>query len=141
MQAVVRQKVLAWSTNVLLNSHSQSCSKQVSLGSAQFVPPRWSCHSVILLNLSSNWGQESRGLGHGLLLTLVPHNDATFCMQVLNAVTERLMDFDEKVRSGAIAAICDAAVKNLQVETGSWQSSTLKIMPFISSGHGSGMSL
>jgi len=37
-------------------------------------------------------------------------------MQVLNAVVERLMDFDEKVRSSAIAAICDAAVKNLQVD-------------------------
>ena len=36
-------------------------------------------------------------------------------MQVLTAVTERLMDVDEKVRSSAIAAICDAAVKNLQV--------------------------
>jgi len=37
-------------------------------------------------------------------------------MQMLNAVVERLMDFDEKVRSSAIAAICDAAVKNLQVD-------------------------
>ena len=36
-------------------------------------------------------------------------------MQVLTAITERLMDVDEKVRSSAIAAICDAAVKNLQV--------------------------
>ena len=36
-------------------------------------------------------------------------------MQVLTAITERLMDVDEKVRSGAIAAICDTAVKNLQV--------------------------
>ncbi len=37
-------------------------------------------------------------------------------MQVLTAVTERLMDVDEKVRSSAIAAICDAAVKTLQVK-------------------------
>ena len=34
--------------------------------------------------------------------------------QVLGAMKERLMDFEEKVRSAAIAAICEAASKDLQ---------------------------
>lgn len=34
---------------------------------------------------------------------------------MLTAVTERLMDVDERVRSSAISAICDAAVRDLQV--------------------------
>ncbi|BDA45205.1 Sister chromatid cohesion protein PDS5 homolog A [Coccomyxa sp. Obi] len=34
--------------------------------------------------------------------------------QVLEAVVERLMDFEEKVRSSAVAALCEAATKNLQ---------------------------
>ena len=51
-------------------------------------------------------------------------------MQVLNAVTERLMDFDEKVRSAAIAAICDAAVRNLQVEASSWNHLQMKDCAF-----------
>ncbi len=35
--------------------------------------------------------------------------------QVLEAVVERLMDFEEKVRSRAVAALCEAATKDLQV--------------------------
>ena len=35
--------------------------------------------------------------------------------QVLKAVMDRLMDLEDKVRSSAVACICDAAVKNLQV--------------------------
>ena len=35
--------------------------------------------------------------------------------QVLEAVVERLMDFEEKVRSSAVAALCEAATKSLQV--------------------------
>ena len=51
---------------------------------------------------------------------------------MLTAVTERLMDVDEKVRSSAIAAICDAAVKNLQVQplaTSSFQSLCEVLIP------------
>ena len=35
--------------------------------------------------------------------------------QVLKAVMDRLMDLEDRVRSSAVACICDAAVKNLQV--------------------------
>ena len=34
---------------------------------------------------------------------------------MLKAVMDRLMDLEDKVRSSAVACICDAAVKNLQV--------------------------
>lgn len=36
-------------------------------------------------------------------------------LQVLEAMVERLMDFEEKVRSSAMAALCEAATKDLQV--------------------------
>lgn len=34
---------------------------------------------------------------------------------MLEAVVERLMDFEEKVRSSAVAALCETATKSLQV--------------------------
>jgi hypothetical protein len=37
--------------------------------------------------------------------------------QLLKAVAERLLDYEDKVRSAAIAAICDAAAKDIQVIT------------------------
>ena len=58
------------------------------------------------------FSQDTRRITESLQMTMM----FSILMQVLNAVVERLMDFDEKVRSSAIAAICDAAVKNLQVD-------------------------
>ena len=42
-------------------------------------------------------------------------SDSIPMAQVLKAVMDRLMDLEDKVRSSAVACICDAAVKNLQV--------------------------
>ena len=44
--------------------------------------------------------------------------------QVLKAVMDRLMDLEDKVRSSAVACICDAAVKNLQVGQSDGRTST-----------------
>lgn len=37
------------------------------------------------------------------------------CLQVLEAVLERLQDFEDKVRSRAIATICEAAIAHPEV--------------------------